>query len=117
MARARGGRLHKQKGTGRRREARAQAGGAGRKREVEAGGGRAKQLENGNELHVSEGSRVMRVPGLEPILSLDGRTSIIPEIHLLARCHKPSSNNVNSNDENVVAINLKLFYFFFLENC
>ena len=27
------------------------------------------------------------------------------------------SNNVNPNGENVVAINLKLFQFFFLKNC
>ena len=66
-----------------------QAGGAGRKREAEARGGRAKQLENGNELHVSKNSRVMEVLDLGPIISLDGQTSVIPKIHLLARCHKP----------------------------
>ena len=68
-------------------------GGAGRKREAEAGGGRAKQLENGNELYVSEGSRVMRVPSSGPTLSLDGRTSVVPEIHFLARCHEPYPEN------------------------
>ena len=27
------------------------------------------------------------------------------------------SNNVNPNGENIIAINLKVFHFFFLENC
>ena len=34
-----------------------------------------------------------------------------------ANCVDTKSNNVNSNGENVVAINLKLFHFFFVENC
>ena len=73
---------------------RAHVGGAGHRRRQEAQGiaGRLRQeLESGNELRVSEGSRVMRVLGSGPILSLDGRMSIVLEIHLLARCHKPLS--------------------------
>ena len=38
---------------------------------------------------MSEGSRVMRVLGSGPTLSLDGRTNVLLEIHLLARCHEP----------------------------